>query len=90
MVKITDDYLNNQQGFADAGIKVPTYDIKQKTGATKWVHFGGGNLFRAFHAAIADRLLESGDLDAGVVVAETHDKDVVQDAYKNLTIKFSG
>lgn len=87
MVKITDDYLNNQQEFADAGIKVPTYDIKQKTGATKWVHFGGGNLFRAFHAAIANRLLESGDLDAGVVVAETHDKDVVQDAYKKFNDK---
>lgn len=84
MVKITDDYLNNKQEFADAGIKVPTYDIEQKAGATKWVHFGGGNLFRAFHAAIADRLLESGDLDAGIVVAETHDKDVVKDAYKKF------
>ncbi|KRK88773.1 mannitol dehydrogenase family protein [Lentilactobacillus sunkii] len=84
MVKITDDYLNNKKEFTDAGIKVPTYDIKQKSGATKWVHFGGGNLFRAFHAAIADRLLESGDLDAGIVVAETHDKDVVKDAYKKF------
>lgn len=84
MVKITDDYLNNKQEFADAGIKVPTYDIEQQAGATKWVHFGGGNLFRAFHAAIADRLLESGDLDAGIVVAETHDKDVVKDAYKKF------
>ncbi|GAD16907.1 mannitol 2-dehydrogenase [Lentilactobacillus otakiensis DSM 19908 = JCM 15040] len=84
MVKITDDYLNNKKEFTDAGIKVPTYDIKKKNGATKWVHFGGGNLFRAFHAAIADRLLESGDLDAGIVVAETHDKDVVTDAYKKF------
>ncbi len=84
MVKITDDYLNNKKEFTDAGIKVPTYDIKKKNGATKWVHFGGGNLFRAFHAAIADRLLESGDLDAGIVVAETHDKDVVTDAYKKI------
>lgn len=82
MVKVTGDYLNNQKAFDDAGIKTPTYDIKQKNGATKWVHFGGGNLFRAFHAAIADRLLESGDLDAGVVVAETHDEKVVDEVYQ--------
>lgn len=30
MVKITDDYLNNKKEFTDAGIKVPTYDIKKK------------------------------------------------------------
>ncbi|MFT8993731.1 mannitol dehydrogenase family protein [Lentilactobacillus hilgardii] len=82
MVKITDNYLTDKKAFTDAGIKVPSYDITQKTGATRWVHFGGGNLFRAFHAAIADRLLESGDLDAGVVVAETHDPDVVEGVYK--------
>lgn len=82
MVKITDDYLTDKKAFTDAGIKVPSYDITKKTGATRWVHFGGGNLFRAFHAAIADRLLESGDLDAGVVVAETHDPDVVKGVYK--------
>lgn len=82
MVKITDNYLTDKKAFTDAGIKVPSYDIKQKTGATRWVHFGGGNLFRAFHAAIADRLLESGDLDAGIVVGETHDPDVVKGVYK--------
>ncbi|MCT3400688.1 mannitol dehydrogenase family protein, partial [Lentilactobacillus hilgardii] len=81
MLKVTDDYLTNKTAFTKAGIKVPSYDIAQKTGATRWVHFGGGNLFRAFHAAIADRLLEVGELDSGVVVAETYDPDVVTGIY---------
>lgn len=84
MVEITDNYLTNKKEFTDAGIKVPNYDIKAKTGATRWVHFGGGNLFRAFHAAIANQLLDSGDLDSGIVVAETHDKGVVDDVYRKF------
>lgn len=81
MVKITDNYLTNPGLVNEAGIKVPDYDIKQKNGATQWVHFGGGNLFRAFHAVVASRLLESGDLEAGVVVAETHNANVANDVY---------
>jgi Mannitol-1-phosphate/altronate dehydrogenases len=85
MVKLNDDYLNNKAAFEQAGIKVPTYDqakIKQATADhPRWVHFGGGNLFRAFHAAIANTLIEKGELDSGVVVAETYDDGVVKDIY---------
>ena len=47
----------------------------------KWIHFGGGNLFRAFHAAIADELLQNGASDTGVIVAETYDDAVIDDIY---------
>lgn len=86
MVKLTDDYLNNKAAFEQAGIKVPTYDqaaLKQATADhPRWVHFGGGNLFRAFHAAIANTLIEKGELDSGVIVGETYDDDVVKDIYQ--------
>ncbi|MFB9769212.1 mannitol dehydrogenase family protein [Lactiplantibacillus modestisalitolerans] len=85
MVKITDNYLTQADAFQAANIQVPTYDqaqLKKDTQAhPRWVHFGGGNLFRAFHAAIANRLIEKGELDAGVIVAETYDEDVVKDIY---------
>ncbi|MCT3396380.1 mannitol dehydrogenase family protein [Lentilactobacillus hilgardii] len=85
MVKITDDYSNNQSTFEKAAIKVPTYndkDVAKKTLATPhWVHFGGGNLFRAFHAAIASHLIDAGKADTGVIVAETYDNAVVSDIY---------
>ncbi|WP_137596901.1 mannitol dehydrogenase family protein [Paucilactobacillus kaifaensis] len=85
MVKITDNYLQNKAAFDSSNIKVPTYDQAEMTKETlaspHWVHFGGGNLFRAFHAAIADQLLESGESKTGVIVAETYDDAVVRDIY---------
>jgi len=85
MVKLSDNYLNDKVAFEQAGIKVPTYDqtkLQEETAKhPRWVHFGGGNLFRAFHAAIANTLIEKGELDSGVIVGETYDDDVVSDIY---------
>lgn len=86
MVKLTDDYQQNAQAFEAAGIAVPQFDQTAMKAATDqkpvWVHFGGGNLFRCFHAKIAQDLLNSGDLQSGVIVAETYDGDVPKDIYK--------
>lgn len=86
MVKITDDYLTNKTDFEKAGIKVPTYNQQTVTDKTlanpRWIHFGGGNLFRAFHAAIADKLIEEGEMDTGVIVGETYDDGVIDSVYK--------
>jgi fructuronate reductase len=86
MVKLTDDYLNSAASFKQVGITLPQFDQRAATDAAKenpiWVHFGGGNLFRCFHAGIAQNLLNSGDLKAGVIVAETYDDGVVEQAYQ--------
>ncbi|KRK48310.1 mannitol dehydrogenase family protein [Secundilactobacillus kimchicus] len=94
MVKITDNYLTDSAAFKKAGIQVPTYDASQLAAETdrnpQWIHFGGGNLFRAFHAAVADTLIAKGELKSGVIVAETHDKDVVPgiyDKYNNRIVR---
>ncbi|EEU30232.1 mannitol dehydrogenase domain protein [Limosilactobacillus coleohominis 101-4-CHN] len=88
MVKITDDYKKDKQAFAKAGIKVPTYsqeEIAKKTlAAPRWVHFGGGNLFRAFHAAIASHLIDAGKLDEGIIVVDTHDDSIIENVYKKF------
>ncbi|KRM81748.1 fructuronate reductase [Limosilactobacillus coleohominis DSM 14060] len=88
MVKITDDYKKDKQAFAKAGIKVPTYsqeEIAKKTlAAPRWVHFGGGNLFRAFHAAIASHLIDAGKLDKGIIVVDTHDDSIIENVYKKF------
>lgn len=91
MVKITDSYLDNQEAFAASKITVPTYDAKKIAEKTlkkpRWIHFGGGNLFRAFHAAIANKLIEDGELDTGVIVSDTYDDAVVNDIYKKYDNK---
>ncbi|WP_390405567.1 mannitol dehydrogenase family protein [Lacticaseibacillus jixiensis] len=86
MVQLTDDYQQNAAAFTAAGITVPQFDQAKAAAAAEkapvWVHFGGGNLFRCFHAKIAQDLLNQGELKAGVVVAETYDDGVVEQAYK--------
>lgn len=67
------------------GYELPQFDIdavRQKThNEPTWVHFGGGNIFRAFPAAILNDALNTGKYDRGVIVAETFDYEVVDKAY---------
>lgn len=81
----------NLQGIADRslweemGYKLPQYDIEKMVAATKenpvWIHFGAGNLFRAFHARVAEELLNSGVLDRGIIAAEGFDYEIVEKRY---------
>lgn len=78
----------NEQGIADRaqweakGYDLPKFDREKVKAATYenpfWVHFGAGNLFRAFHANIAQRLLNEGILDRGIVVVEGFDYEIVE------------
>ena len=86
-MKLT-DILNGQLNAAEweqKGYQLPKFDIKtvrEKTAKEPtWVHFGGGNIFRAFPAAILNDALNTGKYDRGVIVAETFDFEVVDKAY---------
>lgn len=46
-----------------------------------WIHFGAGNLFRAFHAVVAQNLLNTGKLDRGILVAEGFDYEIIEKMY---------
>ena len=78
------------------GYQLPKFDIKalrEKTAKEPtWVHFGGGNIFRAFPAAILNDALNTGHYDRGVIVAETFDFEVIDKAYapyNNLSLLVS-
>lgn len=47
-----------------------------------WIHFGAGNIFRAFHAAILNDALNSGKYDRGVIVAESFDYEIIDKVYR--------
>ncbi|MBQ9892978.1 MAG: mannitol dehydrogenase family protein [Bacteroidales bacterium] len=97
-MKLT-DILSGQYNPADwesKGYSLPKFDIaavRAKThDAPVWVHFGGGNIFRAFPAAILNEALDSGKYDRGVIVAETFDFEVIDKAYTpygNLSLSVS-
>ena len=97
-MKLT-DILSGKYNAAEwesKGYRLPKYDIasvKAKTFAEPtWVHFGGGNIFRAFPAAILNEALNTGRYDRGVIVAETFDFEVIDKAYApygNLSLSVS-
>lgn len=64
-----------------AGIRVYSFDREAAAEATKknptWVHFGCGNIFKAFHCALAQKLLDEGKSDTGIVVAEGFDYEII-------------
>lgn len=78
----------NEQGLADRaqweskGYSLPKFDREKVKAATYenpfWVHFGAGNIFRAFQANIAQNLLNEGVLDRGIVVVEGFDYEIVE------------
>jgi len=89
----------NNKGLADkaqwekAGIKLPAFDRDAMITATlqkpQWVHFGAGNIFRAFPAAIHQSLLEDGEVNTGIVVAEGYDYEIIDTLFvphDNLTL----
>lgn len=63
-------------------------DNLSQSHSINWIHFGGGNLFRAFHAKIAQDLVANGDLEHGIVVMETFDKELIDEVYYPYENKF--
>ncbi len=97
-MKLNDIYSGNYNAaeWEQKGYQLPKFDIKavrEKTAKEPtWVHFGGGNIFRAFPAAILNDALNTGKYDRGVIVAETFDYEVVDKAYapyNNLSLLVS-
>ena len=43
-----------------------------------WVHFGAGNIFKAFLANVVQKLLKEGTLDRGLIAAEGFDYEIVE------------
>ena len=85
--------LKDRAAWEAAGVKLPSYDVAAMREATKkapiWVHFGAGNIFRAFVAALQQRLLDEGLADRGIVAADTFDVDnirMIYGGYDNLTM----
>ncbi|MBP5339779.1 MAG: mannitol dehydrogenase family protein [Prevotella sp.] len=95
LTEITSGKFNAAEWEAK-GYELPKFDIRalrEKTAkAPTWVHFGGGNIFRAFPAAILNDALNTGKYDRGVIVAETFDFEVIDKAYApydNLSLSVS-
>ncbi len=83
-MKLSYEALKNSDQWN--GYSLPKFDIAsvaQKTAdAPAWVHFGAGNIFRAFPAAVLQKALDTGAYDKGIVVAEGFDYEIIDKAYR--------
>ena len=97
----------NEKGLKDrkiweaAGYRLPAYDRSRIIEATKeapfWIHFGAGNIFRAFQANVVQTLINDGTLKKGLIAAEGYDYEIIEkinrphDGYSILvTLKSDG
>lgn len=84
-MEISSQGISDKKQWEEKGYSLPQYDFAQIMKATKenpfWVHFGAGNLFRAFHAVIVQNLLNDGKLDRGILVAEGFDYEIIEKMY---------
>ena len=81
-MKLNEQGLVDKKQWEEKGYALPQFDREAVTKATKenpfWIHFGPGNIFRAFQANVVQNLLNAGLLDRGLVVAEGYDYEIVQ------------
>ena len=91
----------SRKQWIEKGYKLPEFDIakmrENTKAACKWVHFGGGYIFRIFLATRMQDLLNKGLADSGIVVGEGFDAEVVEKGYApydninvNVTLKAEG
>ena len=85
MLVLNEKSLQEKDTWESAGFVLPRFDrntVKKHTlKSPGWVHFGAGNIFRAFIADIVQQLLNEGFSNTGIIVAEGYDEEIIDAAY---------
>ena len=92
-MRLNNAELANKIQWERAGISLPAFDREAMIAATlkapEWVHFGAGNIFRIFPAALQQELLEAGIEKTGVIMVAGRDGEIIDKVFKpcdNLTL----
>ena len=76
----------HREELLEKGYALPEFDRAAVAANTaerpEWVHFGAGNIFRAFIAALDQQLLNGGFADTGIIAAEGFDSETLDAAYR--------
>ena len=86
MLSLNENGLKNPQEWLEKGYTLPAFDraamIRRTAEAPAWVHFGAGNIFRAFQCAGMQKLLDAGKAGTGIVAVEGFDYEIVEKGYR--------
>ncbi|MDD6599809.1 MAG: mannitol dehydrogenase family protein [Galactobacillus timonensis] len=92
-MKLTREGINNTKEWEDKGYILPKFAIEPMIKATHdhpvWVHFGAGNIFRAFMANAAQKMLDAGKMTSGIVAVDGFDYEIIEKQYRphdNLSV----
>lgn len=81
-MKLTNEGLKDRNTWESKGYTLPAFDRDNVALNTKekpeWIHFGAGNIFRAFQARVHQELLNKGFVTTGIIVAEGYDYEIVE------------
>ena len=84
---------DDRDAFLAAGYHLPEFDYdtvhKNTVEHPHWIHFGAGNIFRAFQANVAQNLPNSSTLNTGLIAAAGYDHKTIELSYRahdNLSI----
>ena len=85
MMKMNRAALADRAAWENVHVVLPQYDVQAMVDATKanpiWVHFGAGNIFRGFIAALQQKLLNEGLAERGIIAADTFDYEIISKIY---------
>jgi len=85
MLNLNAESMKNTEEWKKAGIELPKFDREKIKANTKenpeWVHFGSGNIFRGFPAALQQKLLDEGKAQTGIIAVETFDFEIIDKIY---------
>ncbi len=86
---LNNESIKNREAWEKLGYRLPKYDrdamVEKTVLNPTWLHFGAGNIFKAFQADACQRLLDAGLWDTGIIAAERREKK--PEVNDNLTIK---
>jgi len=86
---LNNESIKNKAAWEAMGYRLPKFDrdamIAKTTANPTWLHFGAGNIFKAFQADACQRLLDAGLADTGIIAAERREKK--PEVNDNLTVK---
>ena len=83
-MKLTKESIKHNASWK--GYRLPQYDIdavrENTRKAPALLHFGAGNLFRAFPAVLAQRMLTAGLSDTGIICCDGYDEELIDRCYR--------
>lgn len=82
MMQLSQEGLKDREKWLAVGYSLPEFDREKVMENTKkapeWIHFGVGNIFRAYQCNLAQKLLNSGKTDKGITAVEGYDYEIIE------------